>query len=101
MDENGYQFAEFDPEQGIWQRKAERPFDAVSAFETITLRVTTEADTLPTTDGEDLPQIIVFSSGEVTPFNLRFEPDWDSPPWVVQSDGLSQATMEREDDGFR
>ncbi len=97
VEEGGYRFAEFDPEQGVWLEKNERPFSAVSPFETITLRVETDADTLPTTDGKDIPQIIVFSSGEITPFDLYFEPDWESQPWVVQTDGLSPATPERED----
>ncbi|MCH8963189.1 MAG: GspH/FimT family pseudopilin, partial [Bacteroidetes bacterium] len=72
VEEGGYRFAEFDPEQGVWLEKNERPFSAVSLFETITLRVETDADTLPTTDGKDIPQIIVFSSGRTifVPFGV-------------------------------
>ena len=99
IDEESYQFAEFDPEQGNWLKQTERPFGVVNPYETITLRVETSADTLPTSDGEDLPQIIVFSSGEITPFDVHFEPTWNSIPWVVQSDGLSAARAEREDGG--
>ncbi|MCZ6642072.1 MAG: type II secretion system minor pseudopilin GspH [Gammaproteobacteria bacterium] len=99
VEEGGYRFAEFDPVQGRWFEKNQRPFTPVSPFETITLRVETEGDTLPTTNDEDLPQIIVFSSGEITPFNLYFEPGWDSTRWVVQSDGLSSATAERDNGG--
>ena len=99
VEEGGYRFAEFDPERGVWLERNQRPFNAVTPYDTITLRVETEGDALPTTGVKDLPQIIVFSSGEITPFNLYFEPGWDSARWVVQSDGLSSATAEREDGG--
>ncbi|MCZ6853067.1 MAG: type II secretion system minor pseudopilin GspH [Gammaproteobacteria bacterium] len=99
IEEGGYRFTEFDPEQGIWVEKTERPFTEVQPFDTITLRVEIDADTLPKSNGKGLPQIIVFSSGEITPFDLYFEPEWDSSPWVVQSDGLSPAAAERDDGG--
>ena len=53
---------------------------------------------LPFADGKDLPQIVVFSSGEVTPFTIYLEPDWDTLRWFVSSDGISRVAAEREGD---
>ena len=39
--------------------------------------------------------MILFSSGEVTPFTLYMEPQWDVPAWEISSDGLSRTRAER------
>lgn len=100
INEDGYAFAEFDPEQGNWITREGRPFEQGDLPQAVELRLETDgAGELPFADGEDLPQIIVFSSGEVTPFTIYLEPDWDSPPWLVSSDGISRTAAEREGDG--
>ncbi len=97
--DESYAFAELDPETGSWIERSGRPFDQEDLPDAIRLRVATEGvGELPFADGEDLPQIVVFSSGEITPFTIMLEPDWDTIPWLVSSDGLSRAAASREGD---
>ncbi len=39
-----------------------------------------------------LPQVLLLSSGETTPFSIRFVPESDGISWLVISDGLSRTT---------
>ena len=45
-----------------------------------------------------VPHVLLFSSGEVTPFTLELKPAWDAPSWLVASDGLSRVRPTREYD---
>ena len=38
---------------------------------------------------------IFFSSGESQSFAIRFEPEWESDPWLLESDGFSRVEPER------
>ena len=107
VETGSYAFAEFDPEQGLWVQQEGRPFAQNDVPETVELNLTLadfdegsflgkETDGMET-DNEDLPQILVFSSGEITPFTIQLEPAWDTLPWQVVSDGLSRAEASRED----
>ena len=97
VERDGYYFAEFDPEQATWVEQTARPLGAVTVPEFIELRLVTEGvGELPFADDEGLPRIVVFSSGEVTPFDLYLEPTWESTPWVVSTDGLSRVSADRE-----
>ena len=91
VEDDTVRFAEFDPEQARWIAQSQRPFGAEPAVPAnVSLRV--EAEGLarpPTVEGRSLPDLLLFSSGEVTPFSIRLEPDWDTATWVVRSDGLS------------
>lgn len=94
--EDSYAFAEYDPLEQAWIEQAERPFKQSDLPELVVLRLRTEGvGQLPFADGEDTPQIIVFSSGEITPFTIYLLPDWDTAGWFVSSDGLSRAAAER------
>lgn len=96
VDETDYRFAEFSPDQGEWEEQTQRPFDVVEMPGHVRLRVETEGvGELPFADGERLPQILVFSSGEVTPFTLFLELPGRVEPWLVSSDGLSKARWHR------
>ena len=91
-------FAEFDPEQETWVEQARRPFSNVELPPNVTLVVESEGlDQLTATERERLPQIILFSSGEATPFTITLEPGWDTLPWTLSSDGLSRVAAEREE----
>jgi general secretion pathway protein H len=97
VEPSGYTFAEFDPDTGVWVEQTGRPFDGAALPELVQLSLDTEDyDTLPFADGEDLPQIIIFSSGEVTPFTRELRPEWDTAPWRVSSDGLARVEAARE-----
>lgn len=96
VEPDGIEFVEFDPEQQTWIARAERPFGEVEVPPGVALRVEAEAFEQLTGDGEeDLPEVILFSSGEVTPFTVHLEPEWDTPAWRVASDGISRARAER------
>ena len=99
---DGYRFAEFDAESAQWVERGGRTFGATQVPEEMELRLKTSGvGELPFADGEDLPQIVVFSSGEITPFTVFVEPDWKTEPWQVTSDGISRATAGREGDEAR
>lgn len=97
VEEDTYRFAEFDPDEGTWVAQTARPFDKADVPEHVTLAVNLEEyDSLPFDSDEGLPQIIIFSSGEITPFTILLEPDWRAASWQVSSDGLAQVTAARE-----
>ena len=112
VEEDGYRFAELDPQQGRWVEQAERPFRADGLTPRISFRIEVDgfaSDAFEKQESEqealegeelearrrNLPDIIVFSSGEVTPFRWYLEPAWGSAPWVVASDGLAQTAVQR------
>jgi general secretion pathway protein H len=100
IEPDSYAFAEFDPEQGLWVQQEGRPFAQNDVPEAVELVLTlADFDGLPFPDGtdnEELPHILVFSSGEITPFTIHLEPGWDTLPWLVISDGLSRTEASRE-----
>jgi general secretion pathway protein H len=96
VEPDAIQFVEFDPDQRAWVEQTGRPFGATEIMASVALRVKSEGvDQLSDQDQDDLPKVILFSSGEVTPFTLFMEPDWDAPAWEVSSDGISRTRAER------
>ena len=95
-------FAEFDPVIGEWIDRVERPFRIEQTDDDFRYEVRVEAypgqGALATSDDEDLPSIVLFSSGEVTPFTLSIEPyAWQTTPWLLSSDGFSRTRAERDE----
>ena len=91
VEPDALEFVEFDPDERTWVERSERPFGSTELVDNVTLRVEVEKHRkLPGQDQEDLPRVILFSSGEVTPFKLFLEPEWDAPAWEVSSDGISR-----------
>lgn len=89
-------FAEFDPEQAEWRTRSGRPWSGIDLMEGVALRVESDdVGDIADADREDFPKVILFSSGEVTPFSLFLEPEWEVPAWEVTSDGLSRTQAER------
>ena len=99
VEENSYRFSEFDPQSGTWITQSQRPFAATSAAPRIEFEVEVEGFDLGQFDPaeEELPDVVLFSSGEVTPFAWTLVPDWDTTPWTLSSDGLAAVTAERQD----
>ncbi len=99
VESDEYRFAELDTVQGEWIEQAYRPFLADGLTPRIAFRVEIEGFDREQfgVSEEALPDIILFSSGEVTPFRWYLEPAWDSQPWVVSSDGLSESRILRDD----
>ncbi len=101
VEEAGYRFAEFDPDQRIWTEMIQRPFNENDLPDLVSLSLDLEEyDSLPFEEEDDLPQILIFSSGEITPFTLLLEPEWDTNPWMVTSDGLAQVEASRAEVRF-
>ncbi len=98
VEPDGVRFAEFDPDERVWQEQPQRPFGSLELTENLELRVESEGlEALSGAEREDLPQVIIFSSGEVTPFTVYLEPGWDAPEWQVRSDGISRTEALRSD----
>ncbi|MEQ9003784.1 MAG: type II secretion system minor pseudopilin GspH [Pseudomonadales bacterium] len=96
VEPDGARFTEFDPEQQDWVDQAQRPFGSLAMPAELTLRVEAEGlDQLPAAERERLPKVVLFASGEVTPFTLHVEPAWNARGWTVHSDGISRVQAER------
>jgi general secretion pathway protein H len=96
VEPDGVRFAEFDPEQAAWVAQPQRPFGTVAVLAGVLLRAESEGlEQLSDADRRRLPQVVLFSSGEVTPFTVHLEPQWDSRSWTVASDGISRVRAER------
>ena len=104
---DGYSFIEMERETGRWLALTERPFAAVELADTLELSLRVDGldeddDASPdydlpiseaAEDGDPVPDIVFFRSGELTPFQLTLS-DFDRRRgWVVSSDGLSSITM--------
>jgi general secretion pathway protein H len=101
VEEAEYRFAEFDPEQQVWIEMVQRPFNETDLPDLVGLSLDLEEyDSLPFDEEDELPQILIFSSGEITPFTLRLEPEWETNPWTVSSDGLARVAVGRAEDRF-
>ena len=47
---------------------------------------------------DDLPSIVLFSSGETTPFTITLEAkEWETWPWVLESDGFARTSISRDE----
>ena len=101
VQEDAYHFAEFDPEQAVWIEMIQRPFNENDLPDLVGLSLDLEEyDSLPFEEEDDLPQILIFSSGEITPFTLLLEPEWEANPWIVTSDGLARVEATRAENRF-
>jgi general secretion pathway protein H len=101
VEEAEYRFAEFDPEQRVWIEMVQRPFNETDLPDLVGLSLDLEEyDSLPFDEEEELPQILIFSSGEITPFTLLLEPEWETSPWMVTSDGLARVEASRTERRF-
>jgi len=107
IDNDGIRFAEFDEINGEWIQRAEKPFTPDDYDQN--LRFAVEVEEIPGAlarnaqqpdeDDDDIPSIVLFSSGETTPFEIIIEPeDWETTPWRVHSDGFTRTAVERSDD---
>ncbi len=98
VDADSVRFAEFDPEQDTWVEQARRPFATLELPANVRLEAESEGlDQLPESERDRLPKVILFSSGEVTPFTISLMPDWESSPWQLSSDGLSKIDVQRKE----
>lgn len=131
IDDGAVSFMEFIPETGLWVPRTEGPlkphnppadarlelqtegFDGEALehwAEEVEASKTSVPSDRPTSNGRSsrtnarervLPEVLLLSSGEATPFTLRFLPAQEGVPWIVSSDGLSRTTARLFDDDSR
>jgi len=90
-----YRFLVFDPKRESWIEQKGQPFHARTVAD-MAFAVHVDALTIPgAKSAKDAPSIIMFSSGEQTPFEVEITPAWQSEPWQVTSDGLSRTSVQR------
>ena len=83
-------FAEFDERNGEWIPRHERAYQHEDGEADYRYDVKVEAYQ-GDSDEEELPDIILFSSGEVTPFELIISSEtYATAPWTLSSDGFTR-----------
>jgi len=93
LEGDGYRFVAMDDESGDWITNEERIFRPRTLPEwlVVTVQVAADAPRLPSDDKEGpQPEIVFYSSGETTPFELAFSVE-EGPTvrHVIRSDGFS------------
>ena len=104
VDATEYAFAALDPQTGDWVRPEDGPFRGRTAPPGVSFSATAEA--LQPAAGQPAasasrsagapPDIVIFGSGEQTPFVIEVTPAWGSVPWLVRSDGIQRTVATRE-----
>ncbi len=90
--EEGYQFVAYEDDSGDWASSGERLFQPGSFPEwmVVTKFIESDAPRLSTAEDELLPDVVFFSSGETTPFEIEFTIGNDSDYLhILASDGVS------------
>ena len=106
LDEEGVAFAQFDEISSDWIEQGIKPFARESFEHELRYTVKVEDFALPIFTAEDdlgnsdeknkLPNIVLFSSGETTPFEIVIEAvDWETDEWYLSSDGFSRTEASR------
>ena len=92
VSEGEYEFAEFDEANQTWEPYALRPFNAEAFAADVLMEAEVEEyEGQVGAEDDALPDIIFFSSGEVTPFELSMHPIGDlTRVWLLDSDGFSR-----------
>jgi len=89
-------FLVFDTENQKWLLLTEKPFKSVNYDKLVNLSLRIEEHQHGFDDqGDDLPDIILFSSGEASPFNIEIRAlSANGESWVLHSNGLSNTQIE-------
>jgi general secretion pathway protein H len=103
LDEDGVRFAEFDEINAIWSPRADKPFNADAYDRNVEFELVIEDLPgnlqAPEDPDEEIPNIVLFSSGETTPFEISVIPiDWDTRPWLLTSDGFTRTAVTRSEE---
>ena len=94
-----YQFAEFNELTQTWEPYTQRPFHTESYAMNVRMDAQVEEyQGRVDADEDSLPEIVLFSSGEVTPFELTIKHiTQPSLVWILESDGFTRIKAQRED----
>lgn len=92
LEEDGYRFVAFQDADGEWKASGERMFRKHTLPEWLTVTPYVESDAPRLASAEDRlrPDVVFFSSGETTPFEIEFTLGKDTDLMhVIASDGIS------------
>lgn len=100
MEEDQYRFLVYDPQTGNWRPSGERMFRsrALPQWLVVTRYIANDTPRLArdsdSNDDQQVPDVVLFSSGETTPFELEFSlassgPASDDYVHSISSDGVS------------
>lgn len=106
VDRQSISFASFDPINQQWQPRTERSFaqdkselDIEFDLEIEAYPGQIEASVVDVRHDADVPDLLLFSSGEITPFALSLDSKaTDLQAWSVSSDGISRAKAARSEE---
>ncbi|QSP93956.1 type II secretion system minor pseudopilin GspH [Marinobacter salinisoli] len=101
LEADGYQFLVYEDESQEWAPSEERMFRSRSFPEWLVVTEYIESDAPRLSSGEDKvrPDVVFFSSGETTPFELEFNIGRDADYLhVLASDGVSPIEWRRPGD---
>ena len=102
VDVDSYVFTIYDEVEETWYESETRPFDRHDVDEGITLSVHGPSGPAADSGLVDLsssvslrraPHIVIYASGEQTPFEAHWIPDWGVTGWTVFSDGIQRTRM--------
>jgi len=98
VDDSALSFARFDAQSREWIDYDERPLQELS-LENINfeLYLDNQLELPKRFEKGKVPDLVFFSSGESMKFDLRVQPNWETPAWTISSDGLSRAEATREE----
>lgn len=104
VEEISYVFAKFDEIERQWLEIESGPFGPQTIKAEAQFALHTESLNGGTIDlGADdavLPDIVIYASGEQTPFEIELVPAWDGVPWIVRSDGIQRTRALQFEDEF-
>lgn len=108
IDEQGYRFVVFDEQEEQWKSQSERLFQGRGFPEWMSVTLFTEGDIPRLASGEEdeeegenrlRPDLVFYSSGETTPFELEFmAPDSSDQVFRLETDGLNEIEMKSPSD---
>ena len=102
VDVDSYSFAIYDEAKETWDETERRPFSRYNVEVGITLTV--DGPSVPAAGSGlvDLsssaslrraPHVVIYASGEQTPFEAHWIPDWGVAGWTVFSDGIGRTRL--------
>ena len=99
IDGSEYGFAEFNELNQTWEPYNRRPFNSEAFAMNVQMSAQVEEyQGQAAADEDSLPEVILFSSGEVTPFKLTLKHlTQPSLVWVLESDGFTRIKARRGD----
>jgi len=102
MRESRYRFSTYDPDEDLWRARQDRRLPPGQMPDWLAVDIRTEGaeGDLPVDDDADIiPDIVFFSSGEITPFDMELRVDGqpDSAHYLI-SDGINPLEWYRPGD---